>query len=189
MKVAIVSYGAGNLPSVARAFQHLGATPVIVSRSCELVDASRVVVPGVGHFAATAPLDESWRAAIRDCVKRGTPVLGICLGMQWLYDGSDEAPELTGLGWFSGRCRRLSGPEKVPHVGWNTIDRDGRESVYFSHTYAAPVTTDTTATCTHGEAFAAVVERGGVVGMQFHPEKSGRAGLGHLQRFLERGRV
>jgi len=193
--VGLIDYRAGNLASVAKAFRYLGAEPRVLSSPAEVANAGALVIPGVGHFAATAALADDWRLAIRARIEGGTAVLGICLGMQWLYDGSDEATHLTGLGWFEGRCRRLGGTVKVPHVGWNVIERTGRESewlagvasgasAYFTHAFAAPVTADTSATCTHGESFAAVVERGRVFGVQFHPEKSGRAGLGQLANFL-----
>ena len=125
------------------------------------------------------------------------PLLGICLGLQWLFDGSDEAPDLPGLGLFPGRCAVITGDVKVPHVGWNTLDRtlqahpprvlDGIAAgafAYFTHSYAAPVVDASVATTTHGMPFSAAVERDRVFGAQFHPEKSGRAGLRLLANFL-----
>jgi glutamine amidotransferase len=163
----------------------------------DLARATTIVVPGVGHFAATAALDATWRDAIRHAVQAGRPLLGICLGLQWLFDGSEEAPDTPGLGAIAGRCTRLEagGALKVPHVGWNTLSllRRGRllagvgdgAFVYFTHSYAAPVTDACAATGTHGTMFAAVVERGGVYGVQFHPEKSGDVGLRILRNFVE----
>ena len=178
--IAIVDYGAGNLRSVLKAFSALGAEPAIVREPGGLASAAGIVVPGVGHFEATRRLDAQWRGAMRDAIEQGTPLLGICLGMQWLYEGSDEAPDLEGLGVFEGRVFRLSGNVKVPHVGWNTLSPAGT-AVYFTHSFAAPITSDTTAVTEHGVPFAAMVARGNVRGMQFHPEKSGKAGLELLE--------
>ena len=168
-----------------------------------------MIVPGVGNFEATAALDGGWRSAIRDAVDRGCPLLGICLGLQWLFEGSDEAPDVPGLGVLAGRCaliendsandatRYRGGIFKVPHVGWNSLDRRRDESwalegipdgaqVYFTHSYAAPVTGDCAAATTYGVSFASVVEQGHVMGAQFHPEKSGDVGLRVLSNFLRR---
>ena len=158
----------------------------------------------MGNFAATAALVGPWRDAIGSAVRKGTPLFGICLGMQWLFEGSDEAPEVPGLGVLPGRVTRLQGNAeermKIPHVGWNGLvvprgqgQFTGRllsrlESgahVYFTHSYAAPVTGDCVAVTTHSETFAAVVERGNVFGVQFHPEKSSEAGLQIIRNFLE----
>ena len=182
--IAIVDYGAGNLRSVLKAFNALGAKPRLASDPGGLSGAAGIVVPGVGHFEATRRIDAAWRERIRAATDRGTPLLGICLGMQWLYEGSDEAPDLPGLGIFSGRVFRLSGQVKVPHVGWNTLSPSG-EAVYFTHSFAAPITPETTAVTEHGVRFASVVARGNVCGMQFHPEKSGAAGLRLLAGWLE----
>ena len=198
--IAIVDYGAGNIASVLKAFRACGAAPRVVRTASEMGTASAIVVPGVGHFRATSAIDDRWRGEIVAAVNRGTPLLGICLGMQWLYDGSEEAPDLRGLGMIQGRVARMTGDVKVPHVGWNTLRRtdqsrvvdatDDGVAVYFTHSFAAPVTAETTATTEHGGTFAAVVERRNVTGMQFHPEKSGAAGLRLLTRWLalvERG--
>jgi glutamine amidotransferase len=194
--IALVDYGAGNLASVRKGFLAAGATLVTTASPHALGDCSGIVVPGVGHFAATRILDAPWREAVARRVEAGVPLLGICLGMQWLFEGSDEAPELPGMGLTSGRCTRLSieRPLKVPHVGWNTLDvRRGSEilegihtgtQVYFTHTFAAPVTGDCIASAEHGERFGAAVERGHVAGVQFHPEKSGDAGIRILRNFV-----
>jgi imidazole glycerol-phosphate synthase subunit HisH len=155
-------------------------------------------VPGVGHFEATAALEGEWRTAIGAAVAAGRPLLGICLGMQWLFEGSEEAPDLAGLGIFEGRCTRLLPNDaalKVPHVGWNALEATGRSpllsgletgaQMYFTHSYAAPVTRDCVARACHDVAFAAAVARDRVWGVQFHPEKSGAAGLRVLRNFLE----
>lgn len=194
MTIALIDYGAGNLTSVAKALRAVGAEVRLVRSPEALGDAAGLVVPGVGHFQATARLDAGWREAIRAHVADGRPLLGICLGLQWLFDGSAEAPAVAGLGLLSGRCTHLAGPVKVPHVGWNALARvrpswllagvpDGAQ-VYFTHQYAAPVTSECVATAEHGLRFAAAVERGAVAGVQFHPETSGPVGLAILENFV-----
>ncbi len=200
MTIALVDYGAGNLTSVRKAFTHLGAELVQPAAPSDLAAVAAVVVPGVGHFSATRSLTPEWHAAIRDGLAAGRPLLGICVGMQWLYEGSIEAPDCPGLGVIPGRCSKLTGgaaPLKVPHVGWNTLDLampstlltgvpDG-SSVYFTHSYAGPVTSATAAATEYGgERFAAVIEHGLVMGVQFHPEKSAETGLAILRNFLRR---
>lgn len=197
-QVTVIDYKAGNLTSVLKALRHLGAEPVVTDSDLPVIErAERIVLPGVGHFAATARLDSTGMTrAVRDAVKRGVPFLGICVGMQWLYAGSTEAPERAGLSFFEERCSRFpNGKEKVPHVGWNSLEVKGSsrllsgvndgEFVYFTHSYRAPVTADTSAETNYIESFAAAVERGNVMGVQFHPEKSGEAGLKILRNFLE----
>jgi len=198
MRVTVIDYKAGNLTSVLKALRHLGAEPVTTDSDLAVIErAERIVLPGVGHFAATELLDSTGMTGeIRDAVTRGVPFLGICVGMQWLFSGSTEAPEQAGLGVFRERCSRFpERGEKVPHVGWNSVEvkgtarllsgvRDG-EFVYFTHSYRAPVTADTSAKTNYIEPFAAAVERGNVMGVQFHPEKSGEAGLKILRNFLE----
>jgi imidazole glycerol-phosphate synthase subunit HisH len=201
MRVALVDYGAGNLTSVGKALRAVGAEVVVPETPLDLLRASAMVVPGVGHFAATRSLGPEWRRVVLDQIVVGVPLLGICLGMQWLFEGSEEAPDEAGLGVMRGTCRLLPGtafpggePLKVPHVGWNAlaIRRPSRllhgvadgSHAYFTHSYAAPVTDDTVASATHGIPFAAVVERDRVFGAQFHPEKSGEVGLSVLRNFL-----
>ena len=197
MRVTVIDYKAGNLASVLKALRHLGAEVQVTDRDLSLVkSAERLVLPGVGHFAATQRLDQSGlTTAIRSAIAHGIPFLGICVGMQWLYAGSTEAPEQPGLAHFPENCSRF--PEcdqKVPHVGWNSLEvRNGTkllagvepgEYVYFTHSYKAPVTADTAATSHYIEPFSAVVENANVMGVQFHPEKSGPTGLKILQNFL-----
>jgi len=197
VRVTVIDYKAGNLTSVLKALRHLGAETLVADGDLSLVEtAERIVLPGVGHFAATERLDATGlTGAIRAAIARGVPFLGICVGMQWLYAGSSEAPEQAGLGHFAERCERFpDGHEKVPHVGWNSIDvrEDSRllkgvgagEFVYFTHSYKAPVTADTAAVTQYIEPFASAVERGNVMGVQFHPEKSGETGLKILRSFL-----
>ncbi|MBA3298309.1 MAG: imidazole glycerol phosphate synthase subunit HisH, partial [Acidobacteria bacterium] len=152
--MALIDYGAGNLTSVRKGFEAAGAELYTPTTPGDLEEAAGIVVPGVGHFAATASLDEGWRARILGRVNIGIPLFGICLGMQWLFDGSTEAPGVPGLGVFRGLCTRIeaSRPLKVPHVGWNTLSLSGESAlldgvapdahVYFTHAYAAPVTNE-----------------------------------------------
>jgi imidazole glycerol-phosphate synthase subunit HisH len=195
VQIALIDYGAGNLTSVRKGFAAAGAVPVTPSDPAALTAADAIVVPGVGHFAATSSLGKAWRQAIADAIARGTPLFGICLGLQWLFDGSEEAPDCRGLGAMSGRCHRLPETVKIPHVGWNSLSiirssrllsgiPDGTQ-MYFTHSYAAPVTDACVVSTTHGALFAAVVERDGIVGVQFHPEKSGDAGIRLLRNFLD----
>jgi glutamine amidotransferase len=198
--IALIDYKAGNLTSVRKAFGAIGAELYDPASPADLERASAIVVPGVGHFGATAALDAGWTDAIRALTREGRPLLGICLGLQWLFGGSEEAPDCRGLGLLSGTCYRLRGSAtggavKVPHVGWNSlaICRDAPitagvatgSQVYFTHSFVAPVTPDTIAVTEHGEPFAAIVQRGRVAGVQFHPEKSGEVGLQILRNFLQ----
>jgi glutamine amidotransferase len=197
--IALIDYKAGNLTSVRKALAAIDADVFTPETPAALADASAVIVPGVGHFGATRALNSEWVDAILARVGEGRPLLGICLGMQWLFERSEEAPDLPGLGLLAGSCRRLraDSPDarlKVPHVGWNSLERrsDGsivegvpdHAQVYFTHSFVAPVTGDTVAATEHGEPFAAVVQRGHVAGVQFHPEKSGEVGLRILRNFV-----
>ncbi len=202
--IALIDYRAGNLTSVRKALDHLGAQFFTPTRPDELDTASGVIVPGVGNFEATRALVDGWTDAVRRQVERGVPLLGICLGLQWLFQGSSEAPGLQGLGLMLGDCALIEDPGhegtrddfKVPHVGWNSLDlkrpswlldgvADG-DQVYFTHSFAAPVTSDSVASTTYGVQFASAVERDQVAGVQFHPEKSGDVGLKILGNFLAR---
>jgi glutamine amidotransferase len=193
--IALVDYGAGNLTSVIKALRSVGADVRIVGEAQGIGDARAIVVPGVGNFAATGSLGPDWSWTIRGAIDRGVPLLGICLGLQWLFEGSAESPGTPGLGFEPGRCFRLEGDVKVPHVGWNTLtlaDRPTRlfagvpsgASAYFTHSYAAPLVPDTVATTVHATPFSAAIERGRVFGVQFHPEKSGATGLAILRNFM-----
>jgi glutamine amidotransferase len=197
MRVTVIDYKAGNLTSVLKALHHLGAETIVTDGDLSAVEnAERIVLPGVGHFAATERLDSTGlTAAIRSAIMRGVPFLGICVGMQWLYAGSSEAPVQPGLGHFAESCEHFAASsEKVPHVGWNSLEvrADSRllagvhagEHVYFTHSYRGPVTADTAAVTHYIEDFASAVERENVMGVQFHPEKSGATGLKILKNFL-----
>ncbi len=200
--IAVVDYEAGNLASVGKAIAAAGGHARLVKDAGGARDASAIVVPGVGHFGATAAIGDDWRALLHAHVAAGRPLLGICLGMQWLFEASEEAPGCSGLAVLPGVCRRLGGGGaagdhgriKVPHVGWNSLDVlapsraltgvAAGSYVYFTHSYAAPVTAECVASASHGERFAAVVERGALWGVQFHPEKSGDVGLQILRNFV-----
>jgi glutamine amidotransferase len=207
--IALVDYGAGNLTSVRKALSTLGAEFITPRTSDELAGVTGIIVPGVGHFAATRALDDDWRRAITCAVDRGAALLGICLGMQWLFEGSAEAPELSGLGIFRGNCVHLRAPGtqkvkidptpfKVPHVGWNSLERRATASlmrgvpegaqVYFTHSYVAPVVAETVAVTTYGLTFSSVVAHRQVAGVQFHPEKSGDVGLRIVRNWVDRSR-
>ena len=227
--IALIDYGAGNLTSVRKALAHLDARVTTPAVPADLASAEGVIVPGVGHFEVTGSLGPDWRAAIRDHISRQRPLLGICVGMQWLFEGSAEAPDHQGLALLPGACRlitddalvsTLSPPDgacrlitddapvstppppdgartlKVPHVGWNSLrmtkaswlldDVEADAQVYFTHSFAAPLTADCVGATRYGFEFAAAVERDNVGGVQFHPEKSSDVGLRILRNFLRK---
>ena len=195
--IALIDYQAGNLTSVKKALTTIGADVFVPEGPDALREARGIIVPGVGHFGATRALDGAWIEGILERIGEGRPLLGICLGMHWLFEGSDEAPDLPGLGLLSGQCRRLASSDaiKIPHVGWNTLSVQREASilegvadqsqVYFTHSYVAPLTSETVAMAEHGEPFSAVVQRANIAGVQFHPEKSGDVGLRILRNFVQ----
>jgi len=204
--IALIDYGAGNLTSVRKALGAVGADVSTPIAPDDLERARGIIVPGVGHFDATRAIDEPWCDAIRTALDRGAALLGICLGMQWLFEGSEESPHLPGFGTFQGTCCRLESggtPQseqgaaaslKTPHVGWNSLTLarpttlmagvPDAAQVYFTHSYVAPPTPDAATTTTHGVTFVSAVERGRISGVQFHPEKSGDIGLRILRNWL-----
>lgn len=195
-KIAIVDYGAGNLNSVKKAFDYLGADAVVTTQPETVAKADKIVLPGVGHFSALSGLDNTGlRDAVLQGASAGKPFLGICLGMQWLFEGSDEAPEFAGAGIFAGRCRVFPSSVKSPHVGWNSLTvREGSRLlqdiapgsfVYYTHSFQAPVVSATTAATEYGVPFSAVVEKENIFGVQFHPEKSWSVGLFLLKKFCD----
>ena len=200
--IALVDYGAGNLASVRKALGAIGANVWTPAVAGELARAHAIIVPGVGHFDSTKALTEEWRSAIRTMVEDGVALLGICVGLQWLFDGSEEAPGVKGLSLLKGTCHiftgHVNGGLKVPHVGWNSITLprqtrlmdgiDDGSQVYFTHSYAAPLVDETAAVCEYGMPFSAAVERGNVSGVQFHPEKSGDIGLRILSNWTRLSR-
>jgi glutamine amidotransferase len=194
--ISIVNYQASNLRSVKKALDYLGFESEITVDPERVSQAGKIVLPGVGHFGATARLEAiGLRDAIQAAIGRGTPFLGICVGMQWIFADSEEAPQTPGLGLFRGGCRRFPADAKVPHVGWNSLDivRPSRllagippgAFVYFTHSYRAPLCDGTVATTEYEGQFTSVVERENVFGVQFHPEKSAMTGLKILRNFGE----
>lgn len=200
--ISVIDYKAGNLTSVVKALGYLGAEDIVVTQKPDdVLRADKVVLPGVGHFQATQLLEDlALTQAVREIAAKGTPFLGICVGLQWLYKGSTEAPGTPGLGHFAGQCERFpatyEGAElKSPHVGWNSLEsiRPGSRLlrgvepgsfVYYTHSWRAPLSADTAAATLYGGAFTGAVERDNVMGVQFHPEKSAETGLAVLKNFL-----
>ncbi len=192
--IAIVDYGAGNLVSVKKALDYLGQDSTITADPALVRKASKIVLPGVGNFASTAALASSGlQAAIANAIQTKVPFLGICVGMQWMFAGSTEAPAARGLSLFEGQCVRFPSSVKCPHVGWNQIEVSSTSRlfrglpanpfVYFTHSYHAPVNGSTVACCDYGGKFAAAIEKDLLFGVQFHPEKSGETGLRLLANF------
>ncbi|MGA2136047.1 MAG: imidazole glycerol phosphate synthase subunit HisH [Bryobacteraceae bacterium] len=195
--IAILDYGAGNLRSVQNTLAEIGAEYTLVRDSAGLEAASKIILPGVGHFGQMMrALDELHvRDVLRSRIRDGVPFLGICLGLQALFESSEEAPEARGLGLFEGAVRRFPPNVRLPHMGWNQIEArpDSRllnglspeTYVIFMHSYYAPEVTATAATCTYGIRYTAALESGNIFGVQFHPEKSGPAGLRIVRNFVE----
>jgi glutamine amidotransferase len=192
--IAVVDYRAGNLTSVKKALDHLCADAIVTRDPDVVAHADKIILPGVGHFSATAILEQSGlRAAILRRVEQGGPFLGVCVGMQWMFESSAEAPGTPGLGLFAGACERFPESVKSPHVGWNSLACDNGSQllrgipsdsfVYFTHSYSAPVVKATVARCEYGGEFSAAVEQDNLFGVQFHPEKSGELGLKLLKNF------
>lgn len=197
--IAVLDYGIGNLRSAEKALQALGAPARLVDDPAEAGRAGAVVLPGVGAFGACAgALEGSGLAEVaRQALRRGLPFLGICVGFQLLFEGSEEDPGVEGLGALPGVVRRLPAGVKHPQMQWNRLERVGEPSgllagldeapwVYFVHSFAPPIGADTVAVCDYGGPVCAAAERGRVWGTQFHPEKSGRPGLAILANFVAR---
>lgn len=194
--IAVIDYGGGNIGSLLGALRRRGADFELVDRAEGLDRAGAAILPGDGAFAATmAALDaRGFTQAVPSFVAAGRPFLGICVGMQVLFEGSDEFGETPGLALLPGRVSRFHDAPRVPHMGWNRleplavhpfVDGLGQEPyAYFLHSYRAPVTRDTVAAATHGERFSAIVARGNLLGTQFHPEKSRTAGAQLIDNFL-----
>ena len=193
--IAIVDYKAGNLTSVKKAFDHIRAESVVTADPEVVANADKIVLPGVGHFAATCALSSAGlREAIASAIQREVPYLGICVGMQWMLESSEEAPSVKGLGVWPGACEHFPADVKAPHVGWNQVEISHSSSrlfrgipprsfVYFTHSYRVPVIEATVAETEYGGRFSAAVEKDHLFGAQFHPEKSGTVGLKLLENF------
>jgi glutamine amidotransferase len=195
--IAILDYGAGNLRSVQNTLGEIGARYTLVDDAEGLRRADKIILPGVGHFGQLLRSLDAMR--VRETliarIREGVPFLGICLGLQALFDGSDEAPEIRGLGLFSGTVRRFAQDARVPHMGWNDLDVGPdskllagvppRPFVYFAHSYYVPLCDAAKAVCTYTLPYTAALESGNVFGVQFHPEKSGALGLKIVRNFIE----
>jgi imidazole glycerol phosphate synthase glutamine amidotransferase subunit len=195
--IGLLDYGAGNVGSVLKAIEYLGSSAAIVDSADALARAEKLVLPGQGHFGAVmkALTERRLLEPLRGFIAEGKPFLGICLGLQVLYEASEEAPGAAGLGILRGRVTRFQGVFKVPHVGWSQLEirQPGRlfhgvengSFVYYCHSYYGPVTDETSAVTEYGQTFAAGVEANSAWAVQFHPEKSGEVGLRILRNFLE----
>ncbi|WP_263383177.1 imidazole glycerol phosphate synthase subunit HisH [Granulicella arctica] len=201
--IAVIDYKAGNLTSVVKALTYLDAGEITVTQDPEVVlQASRIVLPGVGHFRSTQLLtDLGLTEATRQAIKKGSYFLGICVGLQWLFEGSTESDGTPGLGHFAGACERFpvrfeDAELKSPHVGWNSLEEvknksrllrniDTSSFVYYTHSWRAPLVSSTAAVTNYGGPFTAAVEHENVMGVQFHPEKSSAVGLQVLKNFVE----
>lgn len=195
--IAIFDYGAGNLRSVQNTLDEIGASYELVRDAAGLERATKIVLPGVGHFGQMLGALDAMevRNALLGRIHAGVPFLGICLGLQGLFESSEEAPDQQGLGVFPGVVKRFDTSARVPHMGWNELDLVKpsrllaglplRPHVYFAHSYYVPVVEQTAATCTYSVPFTAVLEAGNVFGVQCHPEKSGPLGLAIVKNFVE----
>jgi len=195
--IAIFDYGAGNLRSVQNTLGELGCDYTVVNHAAGLAAASKIILPGVGHFGQMMRALDALgvRSTLIERIQAGVPFLGICLGMQALFDTSEEAPEVRGLGIYPGAVRRFPFGARVPHMGWNELevrpasklvrDLNARPYVYFAHSYYVPEDPRASATCTYELRYTAALECGNVYGVQFHPEKSGAVGLKIVRNFLE----
>lgn len=196
--IAVIDYGAGNVGSVLKTAEYLGSPARRVCCAEELAGAEKIILPGQGHFGAMIDAlgQRGLLEPLRDALVQGRPYLGICLGLQALYEGSDEAPETPGLALLPGRVRKFEGVFKVPHVGWNQlkITRGGAllkgvddgSFFYYCHSYYGPLNDATSGSTDYGQTFSAAVELNNLHAVQFHPEKSGEAGLRVFRNFLTR---
>ncbi len=198
--IAIIDYDAGNMLSVEKALKALGQEPVITRDAAVLKSADKVILPGVGSFGDAMDKLNSYDLVpvIKDIISGGKPFLGICLGLQLLYEESEESPQVKGIGALAGKIRKIPKGQyrKIPHMGWNSLDFPnwGRlfagisegSYVYFVHSYylEAKDRSTVTATCEYNTTIDASVESGNVFACQFHPEKSGDVGLKILENFI-----
>ena len=194
--ISIIDYGAGNLRSVQNTLAEIGAGYRLIDSAEEIGKAEKLVLPGVGHFGQMMRAIDAMRLRdpILDYVRSGRPFFGICVGMQGLFEGSEEAEDVNGLGIIPGRLKRFGAEARVPHMGWNEIKPTPssrllagigvRPFVYFANSYYAPVVPEAAATCDYTTGFSAAIERENVFGVQFHPEKSGPLGLAIMNNFV-----
>jgi glutamine amidotransferase/cyclase len=194
--IALLNYGAGNVGSVLKAIEHLGHSAEVVDKPERLRAAEMIVFPGQGHFGTMmrALEERQLLKPLHESLAAGTPFLGICLGLQALYEASEEAPEVPGLAFLPGRVARFQGVFKIPHVGWSQLEIHSRKGlfqgvadgsfVYYCHSYYGPATKECSAVTHYGQTFAAGLEMKNVWAVQFHPEKSGEVGLKVLENFL-----
>jgi imidazole glycerol phosphate synthase glutamine amidotransferase subunit len=194
--IALLNYGAGNVGSVLKAIEYLGHSAEVVDNPGRLRAAEKIVFPGQGHFGTMIRALEERKLLepLRDLLAVGTPFLGICLGLQALYEASEEAPEVPGLALLPGHVARFQGVFKIPHVGWSQLEIRSRKGlfqgvadgsfVYYCHSYYGPATKESSAVTHYGQTFAAGLEMKNVWAVQFHPEKSGEVGLKVLENFL-----
>ncbi|MGA3237075.1 MAG: imidazole glycerol phosphate synthase subunit HisH [Bryobacteraceae bacterium] len=195
--ISILDYGAGNLRSVQNTLEEIGCAYSLVRDAAGLRSAAKILLPGVGHFGQMMRALDAMevRDALIERIAAGVPFLGICLGLQALFDASEEAPEVRGLGVFEGIVRRFPAHARVPHMGWNELELRGeskllrgfgaRPFVYFAHSYYAPEGDYASAVCAYEVPYTAALEVGSVYGVQFHPEKSGAVGLAIVRNFVE----
>lgn len=193
----IVDYGAGNLRSVQNTLDELGGSYEVTSDPTVVARAAKLILPGVGHFGQMMrAMDElELRRPILERIRAGVPFLGICIGLQCLFENSEESPASDGLGIFPGKIRRFHGSARIPHMGWNSLamrrpsrllaNLPGGVFTYFAHSYYAPVIDATAATCAYIQSYSAVLEQDNVYAVQFHPEKSGPVGLRVMKNFLD----
>ncbi len=195
--IAILDYGAGNLRSVQNTLEETGARYTVVDDAEGLRNAEKIILPGVGHFGQLLRSLDAMRVRqpLLEQIRAGKPFLGICLGLQALFEQSEEAPDVHGLGLFPGTVRRFAEDARVPHMGWNDLEmKPGSRLLagiapnpffYFAHSYYVPLCEQTAAVCTYTVPYTAALETGNIFGVQFHPEKSGPLGLKVVQNFIE----
>ncbi|MGH9675043.1 MAG: imidazole glycerol phosphate synthase subunit HisH [Bryobacteraceae bacterium] len=195
--ISILDYGAGNLRSVQNTLAEIGTPYILVDDAEGVRKATKLILPGVGHFGQMMRALDAMRVrqTLLDRIEAGVPFLGICLGLQALFQSSEEAPDVEGLGIYPQKVRRFPASARVPHMGWNEIevlqpsrlldDLGDKPFLYFAHSFYPPTTDETAASCTYAVSFTAALERDNVFGVQFHPEKSGRLGLRIVRNFVD----
>jgi imidazole glycerol phosphate synthase glutamine amidotransferase subunit len=195
--ISIFDYGAGNLRSVQNTLGEIGAPYKVIDEAEELRHATKIILPGVGHFGQMLRAIDAMRVrhTLLERIHAGVPFLGICIGLQAMFEGSEEAPGVAGLGLFPDIVRRFPQEARVPHMGWNEVaplkpsalleDLGPRPYLYFAHSYYCPLSDATAARCDYAVPYTAVLEQGNIFGVQFHPEKSGPLGLKVVRNFID----